>query len=226
MRKYSTIFFDLDDTILDFAASEKNAIKKVLKKFDLPFDDETVSLYSKINLIYWKKFENGEIEKSEIYVNRFITFLDEIGAVRDAQDMCENYFSMLSLEHPFIEGAFEVLKELKLRGYKICITTNGYSSTQYRRIKEAGLNEITDFVVVSEDAGFQKPDKGYFEFAMKKCGELNPRDILVIGDSQSSDILGAQNAEMDSCWFNPKHEEPLYKSKYEIDSISKILDIL
>lgn len=226
VKKYTTIFFDLDDTLLDFHASETNAIKKVLKKYNLPFDTETVALYSKINLSYWKRFENGEIKKSDIFVNRFITFLEKLGEERDAQSMCEDYFAMLSLEHPFVEGAFEVLKTVKERGYKICITTNGVSSTQYRRIKESGIEDIADCIVVSEEVGFQKPDKRYFEFAMEKCGESDASRILVVGDSQSSDILGALNSSMDSCWFNPKHSESVYKVNYEIDDIEKLLDII
>lgn len=226
MKKYSTVFFDLDDTLLDFHASETNAIKKVLKNYNLPFDDNTVALYSKINISYWKRFENGEIEKSDIFVNRFITFLESLGEDRVAQNMCDDYFAMLSLEHPFVEGAYEVLCEIKNRGYKVCITTNGVASTQYRRIRESGIEDIADCVVVSEEIGFQKPDKRYFEFAMEKCGESDASKILVIGDSQSSDILGALNAGMDSCWYNPKHIAPNYESQYEIDCISKLLYIL
>lgn len=226
MKKYTTLFFDLDDTLLDFHQSEGNAIKKVLRLYELPDDDETVMLYSKINLSYWKRFESGEIDKSDIFVNRFITFLKEIGFERDPEKMCEDYVSMLSLEHPLVNGALEILKTVKGEGYKICITTNGISLTQHRRIKESGIEVFADCTVVSEEAGYQKPEKEYFYYAMDKCGENDPSKILIIGDSQSSDILGALNAGIDSCWYNPKHQSPLYKSNYEIDNIFSLLNII
>ncbi|MBP3706320.1 MAG: YjjG family noncanonical pyrimidine nucleotidase [Clostridia bacterium] len=226
VKKYTTLFFDLDDTLIDFQKSESNAIKKVLKKFELPSNDENVKLYSKINLSYWKKYEIGEIEKSEIFINRFITFLSELGYSRNPEELNKYYFSMLSQEYPLIDGALAVLKNARNNGLKICITTNGYSYTQFRRIKESRIGDYTDFIIISEDAGFQKPEKGYFDYAMNKCGEVDRKRILIIGDSQSSDISGAINSNIDSCWYNPKGQKANYHSKYEIKKLIELYDVL
>lgn len=226
MKKYTTLYFDLDNTILDFTATEYNAIKQLLVMHNLPVSDEIISKYSAINQTWWERFEKGEIKKEEIFAGRFRTFIEYYGFTADPEKMATDYFGLLAAGHDVIKGAEEVLSYVKSKGYTVCITTNGVSRTQYRRIDECGLKQYFDYVFVSEDAGHQKPEIEYFEYAMAGSPEKDKSKILVIGDSQSSDILGGINFGVDTCWFNPKGKLGTHKATYEIADIMHIKDIL
>lgn len=226
MRKYTTIYFDLDNTLLDFTKSEYKAIRKLLVMYGLKSDDETAKIYSEINKSFWEAFERGEIKKEEIFSGRFKKLLSVLDEERDSVAMGKDYFSLLSEGYDVVDGAFEILKFLRENGYKIYATTNGVAMTQYKRVKNSGLEPLFDGVFVSEEAGHQKPEKEYFDYVMANTDEKNRENILVIGDSQSSDILGAQNAGLDSCWYNPKDAKSTYFSNYQISSLSELQKIL
>ncbi len=224
--KYTTVFFDLDNTLLDFLATEHKAICKLLTLHKLPCNDEIAARYSAINKVWWERFERGEIDKSEIYAGRFRTLLEALGEEGDAEQMAKDYFGFLSEGHDLMDGAEEVLKYVKAKGYIICATTNGVSFTQYKRIRESGLQKYFDYVFVSEDAGHQKPEKEYFDYAIQNSTEKDKSKIIVIGDSQSSDILGGINAGLDTCWYNTTGEARRYEPTYEIKHIREVMEIL
>lgn len=226
MKKYSVLFFDLDGTLLDFLASEKKAIIQVLKMHNLPHTDEYAEIYSRINDYFWAQYESGKIEKHEIFVNRFCRFLEVTGLSGDAEKISEDYFHCLAEGHDLIDGAKEILTYLKNKGYKIYATTNGIAITQYKRIKDAGIDAFFDGVFVSEQVGCQKPEKEYFEYIINHIGNIDCGDILIIGDRPSSDILGGINAGIDTCWFNANDEEERYKSNYTIKTLYEIKNIL
>lgn len=225
-KKYTTIYFDLDNTILDFTATEHNAIAQLLKLHNLPLSDEIISSYSKINQSWWERFERGEIKKNEIFAGRFKTFLEVHNLTGDPEKMSKDYFGLLAAGHDVMAGAEEVLKYVKEKGYTVCITTNGVSITQYRRIDECGLKQYFDYVFVSEDAGHQKPEREYFDYVMSNSVEKDKSKIIVIGDSQSSDILGAINFGVDSCWLNASGTKGKNVPTYEIKAILQIKEIL
>ncbi len=226
MKKYTSIFFDLDDTLLDFKAAERSAVTKVLAAHSLPHDELSVKKYSEINQSYWERFERGEIKKSEIFEGRFKTFLAWCGKKGDPEKIAKDYFFALSCEHQTIDGAHEILKVLRERGYKIYATTNGLCTTQFKRIKESELEPLFDGVFVSEEANAQKPEKEYFDFVMSRIPEKDKSKILVIGDSLSSDILGGINSGLDTCWFNPHSKKTDYQVTFEINSLSELESIL
>lgn len=224
--KYTTLFLDLDNTLLDFSKAEYHAIRKVLKKYSLPNDDETVKIYSDINLTFWKRFEKGEIEKKDIYQNRFIELFRMLGVSRDENAVSKDYFAALSEGYYTVDGAEDLLRYLKNKGYYLAATTNGYSITQYKRIKLSGLEPYFDNVFVSEDAGYQKPEKGYFDYVIDNIPEKDRFKMLIIGDSESSDILGGINSGIDTCLYSPKDTHRKYPSNYRIKHLSELKNIL
>lgn len=226
MKKYTTLYFDLDNTLLDFSASEHKAIKKLLADNNLPNTDDIIARYSAINQTWWERFERGEIQKSEIFAGRFKEFLVLYGFDGNPEKMAKDYFELLSQGYDTVKGAQEVLKYIKDKGYIVCITTNGISFTQHRRIDGCGLKRYFDYIFVSEDAGRQKPEREYFDYVMQNSPEKDKSKILVIGDSMSSDILGGINFGVDTCWLNPKNNPAAYKPTYEIANIMQITDIL
>lgn len=224
--QYTTLFLDLDNTLLDFYKAEYYAIKSVLKKYCLPYDDGTVKIYSDINRSFWERFERGEIKKSEIFEGRFLKLFEVLGQSADVKAVSQDYFLALSEGFYTMDGAEETLQYLKANGYFICATTNGISLTQHKRIKNSGLAPYFDRVFVSEDAGHQKPEKEYFDFVIQNIPEKDKSKILIVGDSQSSDILGGINSGIDCCWFNTENKTALYKSKCEIKHILELKNIL
>ena len=171
--------------------------------------------------------ENAEKKREEIFSGRFKKLLEVLGQERDTKAMSEDYFKFLSEGYDVVDGAFEILQHLKDRGYKLYATTNGVASTQYKRVKNSGLEPFFDGVFVSEEAGHQKPEKAYFDYVIANTDEKNKDNILVIGDSQSSDILGAVNSGLDSCWYNPDGGENHHPCTYIVSNlldIKKILD--
>ena len=224
--EYTTLFLDLDNTLLDFSKSEEWAITTTLEEFSLPADSETVRLYSLINCSYWKRFEKGEIPKNAIFEGRFKTLLSVLNREGDTKLISEFYCKWLSTAYFKVEGADEVLTYLKNKGYKLYATTNGFAFTQKNRIKNSGLYKYFDAVFISEDLNAQKPEKEYFEACIRGIPEKDKAKILIVGDSQSSDILGGINVSIDTCWFKHKGETAKYYSKYTIENLKELTEIL
>ena len=224
--KYTSLFLDLDNTLLDFYKAEAMAVSQVLADFSLPNDEKTIKLYSEINRSYWEQFERGEIPKNAIFEGRFKTLLSVLGEERDSAAISDGYGKLLAQGYYKIDGSDEILTYLKAKGYKLYATTNGFSFTQYNRIEKSGLAQFFDKVFISEDAGYQKPEKEYFDYCIENMEEKDRSKILIVGDSQSSDILGGKNAGIDTCWFNRDNLTAKYKPKYEITALSDLKNIL
>ena len=224
--KYTSLLIDIDDTLLDFSAAEKSAVSGVLKNNDLPFDDDTVTLYSRINLEFWKSFERGDILREEIFEGRFKKLLSIIGKTGDTKKIADEYFFALANEHQLMQGATDILDYLSKKGYKLYAATNGLSKTQFKRIREADIEKYFDDIFVSESVGFQKPQAEYYNYIVENIAEKDKSKILIIGDSQSSDILGGKNAFIDTCFFNLEGKENKYGAKFEIQSLAQLKTIL
>lgn len=223
---YTSLFLDIDNTLLDFTKAEAVAVRKVLQSYALPCDDNAVKTYSEINRQYWERFERGEIPKSDIFEGRFKTFLEFYGEERNTAEISRDYCANLSEGYFKVEYAEEILKYLKEKGYKLYATTNGLSSTQFKRIKNSGIEPFFDRIFVSEEIGHQKPEKEYFDYVIENISEKDKSKMLIVGDSQSSDILGGVNAGIDTCWYNPSKFEPKFSSKFTISSLLELKNLL
>lgn len=92
----------------------------------------------------------------------------------------------------------------------------------------SGLDKIFDYIFISEDVGYEKPCKAYFDFVFKKMGITNKKEVLIIGDSLNADIKGGYDAGIDTCWFNPTHKPNILNIPvtYETDNLNKITEIV
>jgi len=225
VMKYTTLLFDVDNTLLDFTLSEKTAVSIVLENNGIEPSEENVLCYSAINDRFWKRFERGEIEKSKIYEGRFEVLLYELGIKGDAAKMSQEYADCLSKQYFVIDGAMELLEKLS-KSHNIYFTTNGRANTQRERIKYSGIEKFSKGTFVSEEIGFQKPQKEYFNYVLEKVEEKEKSKIIVIGDSPSSDILGGINVGLDTVWYNPKGEKAQYPATYIVESLEEIPNIV
>ena len=223
------ILWDMDGTVLDFLLSEKNAIKKGFEHFGLgECSDETVKLYSTINLKHWKMLERGEITKPEVKTKRYEEFFSRLGITSvTPKEFTAYYEKSLPETAEYIENAKEILESLKGR-YKQYIVTNGTLSVQVKKIEKSGLKSIIDGAFISDEIGFEKPSKDYFDYVLSHIEPCAKEEILIVGDSLTSDMKGGNAAGIKCCWYNPDGAENNTKLKidYEINKLSQIYGIL
>ncbi len=222
---YTTLLFDVDNTILDFTRCEREAVSLVMKNNGIEPSEENVVYYSGVNDRFWKMFERGEIKKSEIYEGRFKAFLEEKGFKGDSKKISDEYIEALKTVHFPLDGALCML-EILSKKFDIYYTTNGNAVTQEKRIKNSGILNFAKGVFVSEAIGHQKPEKEYFDYVLKNIPEKDKSRIIVIGDSMSSDILGGINSGLDTLWFNPAGEKAVYEPTYTAKNFGELIEIL
>lgn len=230
MKKFTTILFDADNTLLDFYKDEKQALIKALTHFGVPTTKENLKIYSEINQGMWKQLEKGEITKPELKRTRFKKFFDAIGFECNEEPLTVNeyYLGLLGEGGNTLPGAVETVKELFEKGYALHIVTNGVAATQAKRLTRSGLLPYFKEVFVSETIGCQKPKKEYFDAVLEKISEKDKSKILVIGDSLTSDIKGAMNAGLFCVWLNHGTDELTeeYKPDIIIGDIKEVTEII
>lgn len=229
-KKYTTILFDADDTLLDFKKAEHCALVKVLTLFNIPATKEVTDRYSQINSSLWREFEDGKITKEDIKNERYTRLFAEFGFTCEVttRQVNDTYLEFLGEGGFLIDGAFEFCKKLKNEGYKLYIITNGVAHTQANRLNKSGLSAFFDDVFVSETVGSQKPLPEFFNHVFSVLDEKDKSKILVVGDSLGSDIQGANNVGLDCVWFNPGHNlnSRNLKINFEAETLEEIYQFL
>lgn len=228
-KEYKLILWDIDDTLLDFGASEKVALEKCFHGHGISLTPEDVAVYSKINRDYWALLEQKKIEKTTMLCRRFDDFINYLSVDSVDGDTINKKFQVAVGDYAvFREGALELCQ--KWQGVKKQYAiTNGTVIAQTRKLKHTGLDQIFDDVFISDLVGYQKPDKKFFDYVQAHIPDFRAEDALVIGDSLSSDMRGANNAGIDCCWVNPKgtvNTDASIRIDYEIKSLGELLEII
>ena len=230
LKKYTTILFDADDTLLDFNKDETQALLKTLQSHGVPTTDENIRAYKEINIGLWKALERGEIDKPTLKKVRFSLFFQKIGfeTTQDTFAINEEYLSNLGDGGNLLPGAKELIDHLKAKGYDLYIVTNGIEHTQKRRLIKAGILPCFSEIFVSETVGYQKPRKEYFDYVLGHIKEKDIGRVLLIGDSLTSDIKGATDAGIDCIWLrhNSATDYSGYKPDYIISDIKEAEDMI
>lgn len=224
---YKYLLIDLDDTLLDFKKAEAKAVWVVLKSFGIKPTKKTVETYSKINKACWKRFEKGEISKEEIYIDRVNMLAQRLGVEIEPSEFTKRYLVELSKQGQNSRFAKRFLKSLLKKGYIIAAVTNGTLATQTGRIARSGLEKyFVGGIFISEQIGLKKPDKEFFDFVLNALEVKNKAEVLVIGDSITSDIKGALNSELDSCLVGGfTAEEPDIVPTYHCKNLMQIISV-
>lgn len=227
MNKYKTILLDIDDTILNFQSNEQQALTRVFRDYAIPYQKETLTLYHQINRSLWEAYEKGEIDRQVIFNERYQRFFDELGIEANGKEADERYRDYLNDGHEKLPYAKELLAFLKKSGFQIFAATNGVKETQYRRLTDAHLLHYFDKLYISEEVGFQKPDIRFFDTIFIE-NQLNHDEVLMVGDSLSSDIKGGKDYGIDTVWLNWKNQtntqeiNPTYTLK-DLKALEKLL---
>lgn len=201
--RYTTLLFDADGTLFDYRKASWEALRQTLAQFSLPFSQELFHLYQEKNQAQWDLYELGEVTKEQLEIRRFLHFFEAAGisGVSPAEAN-EAYIGFLGQGAYLLPGTLELIEALKGR-FGLYLVTNGLKRVQYRRLEASPLAHAFDGVFVSEETGFQKPQKGFFDYVFAHIPETDRARMLIIGDSLSSDIRGGNNAGIDTCWLNP-----------------------
>ncbi len=225
--KYNLFLFDLDDTLLDFKASEKLSFERSLSSLSIDSDESLFLSYQAENRKLWTLFEQGKTTKDELKVERFRRTFALHRIEIDPYIASKRYLDALPETVVLIDHAVELLDWLKAHG-EIGIITNGIHHTQTQRIKNSPLCSYISFVSVSEECGFAKPDVRFFEYSSKMAKTFSKEKSIVIGDRWEADILGAHQFGVDSCWYNPegKKRPGEISPSYEIRHLSEFKKIL
>lgn len=229
MSNIKVVLWDIDGTLLNFEEAEKYAIRAGFAKFSLgECTDSMLADYSKINRGYWQRLERGEITKSQVLEGRFKEFFGKYSLDTGcAAAFNAQYQISLGDTFCFHENGLETVQSLrgKVRQYAV---TNGTRIAQERKLKISGLEDLLDGVFISEEVGIEKPGIGFFQRVWDVIGTYKPDEVMIIGDSLTSDIQGGNNAGILCCWFNPKGTPAPdhLRIEYNIQNLSQILDII
>lgn len=204
--RYQTLLLDADGTLMDFLAAEAQGIRNTFLIHHLPFDENILRDYSEINKKCWEEFEQGLLDKKTLLVERFRRLFVKYQFDADPDMIRITYGEELGKGAFMIPYAYEVCEELA-GSYDLYIVTNGVAFTQKRRFHDCGLDRLVKGVFISEELGYQKPQKEFFNEVFARIPSFDKERTLMIGDSLSADIQGGINAGIDTCWYNPDYKD-------------------
>lgn len=222
---WNNFLVDADETILDFIRSSKESFYFALEEAGIPCPQGRFEQFKMINDSLWREYEKGEIKKERLVVERFARLFMANGIEKDAAKVNKIYFDKLCKTGYMLEGAKSFLFALKELG-KIYLITNGTPAAQYGRLEALGIRNIFDGIFVSDEIGFAKPSREFFNFVLNSIGRP-ARECVVIGDSLTSDIRGANLSGISSIWYAPAGgvgvvEKPDYTAKNYEDILNII----
>lgn len=225
MIKY--VFFDIDDTLLDFPWAERSALQRTYAALGISLTEEMYARYHQVNRKLWQDNERGDITREELLVRRHGTMIEEYHFSGTPQEFERLYRSNLGIGYRFVPNAMEILSYLSPK-YRLFAASNGVAETQYPRLKASGLDRYFEQVFISEELGALKPQLAFFQAAFEKIPGFSRDNAILIGDSLSSDILGGIQAGIQTVWLNPNKKagrENLH-ADYEICDLLELKDIL
>ena len=231
MAKYTDVFIDYDDTLYDTYGNAVIALKETFELFHLEryFPDPQVFYdeYWKTNIGLWTQYSKGEITRDTLILERFRLPLS-VGMGEDATkekclEISDRFLDLCASKPGVVSGAHELMQYLQRRGYRMHMCSNGFHEVQYKKLEASHMRDYFHTIILSEDAGANKPSRLFFDYAFKITG-ASPASTLMIGDNLQTDIMGAQGAGLDTIFYNrfPEHE----KSQIATYSVTRLKDIM
>ena len=214
LKKYSAIFIDIDDTLLDYIPCCREAFDAALQTITnnqslITNEDELFQLFFEISGRLFSEAKHGlhtVAEVMELYPKEFIA---TIGYPPEAVDPFKHAFrAAWGTTHTLVPGAEQMLQTLQAKGYRLFAASNSFGHLQRSRLEHAGILHYFEDTYISMDIGYDKPDIRFYQEALKRCG-LQPSEVLMIGDSMTTDVLGAQAAGIDALFFDRQKDNLL-----------------
>lgn len=227
MTPYSILLFDADNTLFNFNAGNRRAFSEVCRICHLPDTDELFHAYEAVNSEMWSAFDRGECTKDFLVVERFRLFLERAGLQADPVQCNKIHLSTLATNTVLLPHALEVCQTLA-QTHSLYIVTNAVAAVQKARLAASDLRPYITDAFISEDAGASKPSVAYFDYVFSRIPGITRENCLLIGDSPSSDLQGANNYGIPCCWYNPRGlaRPDGIRIDYEIRDLPELLPIV
>jgi len=232
MRKnYRHIFFDLDRTLWDFDYNSKMTLNFIFEKLDLKSrgiknSNLFIETYKRVNNYLWLQYRDGVLTKEKLRSRRFAETLNKLGVMD--KDLSEKISSLYIHNSPkqtkLIPYTKYVLSILQKK-YQLHIITNGFKEVQFIKLKNSGIYDYFQNIIISEEIGSLKPNKKIFIHAVNLCNS-NPQECLMIGDDIISDVLGAKQVGIDQVFYNYNNIQGSFDANYIISDLKELLKIL
>jgi putative hydrolase of the HAD superfamily len=219
---YKAVIFDFDDTLVDFSLCIEQALDKVLECHEVVCPERFKEVFNSKSIIYWTR-QSEAFTKDQILYHSFQDTLNELSISGNAGKLADIYWKAFCHNIVYEEGALEVLSKLS-RQYWLGLISNGLAESQRARLKADMIENYFDCIIISEEAGVEKPDPEIFHIALRRLG-VKKEEALFVGDSLEHDGLGAANAEIDFCWYNRtgKMMQIPMAAAFTVNSLEKII---
>lgn len=226
MTPYPILLFDADNTLFNFDAGNRRAFSETCRVCRLPDTPELFRVYEQSNAEMWSAFDRGECTKDFLVVERFRLFLERAGLQADPVLCNKIHLDTLATNTVLLPHALEVCRTLA-QTHKLYIVTNAVAAVQKARLAASDIRPYITGAFISEDAGASKPSKAYFDYVFSHIPGIARENCLLIGDSPSSDLRGANNYGIPCCWYNPQGlaQPDGLRIDYEIRDLTELLPI-
>lgn len=225
------MIFDLDHTLWDYDTNCAEALRELyevnnLQEKGISSFEDLFRVFMEWNTKMWDQYDLGIIQREVIRYQRFNQILLSLG-IDDYQlslSISKDYVSISPTKKNLIPNA-KIILDYLMHKYKMLIITNGFEDIQATKLSSSGISKYFDNVITSEKAGHKKPAKEIFDYALIN-GKLAAHEVIMIGDNLNTDIKGANNANIDSVYFNPSGKQHSTSLKHEISDLIELKSIL
>jgi YjjG family noncanonical pyrimidine nucleotidase len=223
---YDTLLFDADGTLFDYDRAETWALTETFARYGHFFEPAYSDTYRQVNDPLWEAFEQGTITQDRLKVLRFELLFEALGFDVDPEAFSASYSRQLGKATFLIEGARDLVGALSA-DHRLLLLTNGLTDVQRPRFGASTIGHYFEDWIISEEVGVAKPDPRIFDIAFERLGQPDKRDVLIIGDSLTSDIAGGIAYGIDTCWYNRngRQADPSLSITYQISDLSQLLAI-
>ena len=199
--KYKAIFIDIDDTILDYIPCCREAFEAAMPEHPEYFD-----IFFEISGRLFSEAKRGLHTIAEVMELYPAEFIATIGYPESAVEHFKHAFrAAWGHTHTLVPYSKETLEALRDKGYRLFAASNSFGHLQRSRLQHAGILHLFEDTYISMDIGYDKPDVRFYEEALRRC-RLQPHEVLMVGDSMTTDIIGARAAGLDAVYFNRRNE--------------------
>jgi YjjG family noncanonical pyrimidine nucleotidase len=229
--KYKCVLFDLDHTLWDYETNARESLQELYDQYELQKKgverfEEFVAQFRNVNASLWELYDRGLIDSEVIRKERFKKILEPFNAYDEklSDDLSHDYLFSCPQKCNLIPDAIDTLEYLSEK-YSLTVVTNGFEEIQHMKLTSGNLTHYFDHIITSQKAGFKKPAREIFEYALSKNG-MQCHEAIMIGDNPITDIGGARNACIDAVLFNPEQIDYKVDVHYEIKALQELRQIL